>query len=229
MSDTASKYLPTFCAALALAIGFIDVSRAHADPVRGSAPHGGTLEKTKHYQFEVVCAADGIKVYAYGMEGKPLDGSKLTGTATFYHPSSPKPWFDRPLRAVAVGPGQAASSLNLTTDLSKVPAKGVKVVIEITGLPDPDEATSTITVAYSVPSVSPAVITFTKATSADQAAISAQKVCKISGGDLFAMGGPVKVSRGDKSTFICCKSCLKEIQANPDKYLGKPTATPGAK
>ncbi len=43
------------------------------------------------------------------------------------------------------------------------------------------------------------------------------------------MGGPLKVSLGDKSTFICCKGCLKEVQANPEKYFGasaKPSSTP---
>jgi len=42
------------------------------------------------------------------------------------------------------------------------------------------------------------------------------------------MGGPLKVSRGDKSTFICCKGCLKDVQANPDKFFG-PTASATAK
>ncbi len=40
------------------------------------------------------------------------------------------------------------------------------------------------------------------------------------------MGGPLKVSRGEKSTFICCKGCLKEVQANPEKFLsGSATAS----
>jgi YHS domain-containing protein len=34
------------------------------------------------------------------------------------------------------------------------------------------------------------------------------------------MGGPLKVTRDGKSTFVCCKGCLKELQANPEKYFG---------
>jgi hypothetical protein len=34
------------------------------------------------------------------------------------------------------------------------------------------------------------------------------------------MGGPIKVTRGSRSVFLCCAACLKEVQADPDKYLG---------
>ena len=42
------------------------------------------------------------------------------------------------------------------------------------------------------------------------------------------MGGPLKVTRGDRSVFLCCKSCLKDLRADPDKYLGVATAPPAA-
>jgi hypothetical protein len=211
MHKTWCKWIVAVGATLAHGIGA--VSSAHEGHVHGTTPHGGTMEMTKHYHFEVVCVADGIKVYVSGMDNKPLDATKLGGTATFYHPSSPKPWFDRPLRG-------ATSSLNLSMNLSKLPPKGAKVAIQVTGLPDPDEPESTVTVPFTVMAAVPARITFAKATSADQAAVNSQKVCKITGEDLFAMGGPVKVARGDQSVFVCCQGCIKTIQANPDKYLG---------
>jgi hypothetical protein len=65
-----------------------------------------------------------------------------------------------------------------------------------------------------------------KTTAADQRAIAAQRVCAVSGEDLGSMGPPLKVSRGEQSTFICCKGCLKEIQANPDRFL-RAAAAPG--
>ena len=40
------------------------------------------------------------------------------------------------------------------------------------------------------------------------------------------MGGPLKVSRGDKSVFLCCKGCLEKIQADPAKYFGTAAAQP---
>jgi hypothetical protein len=227
MSETARKSVTAFGLALALGLGLVGLSRAHDGREHPAATHGGTLEKTEHYQFEVVCASDGLKVYPRGTDGKALDASKLTGTATFYHPNSPQPWFERKLKAVASGAGRAPESLDLGIDMSKAPAKGVKVALEVAGLPDPAEPKATFTVPFAAPvkALAPAVITYGRATSADHAAIDAQRVCKISGQDLFGMGGPLKVSRGDKSIFICCRSCLKKIQANPDKYLGATSAS----
>ena len=92
------------------------------------------------------------------------------------------------------------------------------MAFRVEGLPETAEPTATFTVPFTI--TAPAVIMFAKATRADQAAIAAQKVCPVSGEDLFSMGGPLKVSRGDQSVFICCKGCLKKIQAGPDEYLG---------
>lgn len=229
MREFAWRRLTAFGLAAALGLGGVAMSRGQDRQNPGATVHGGAVEKTKRYQFEVVCAADGITVYPRAMDGKPLDASKLTASVTFYHPNSPKPWFDRTLRPTAASPGQLSSSLKLGMDLSKVPAKGAKVAIEVAGLPEPEEPKTAFTVAFSAPAraPTPAVITYAKATRDDQAAINAQRVCKISGEGLFAMGGPVKVSRGDKSVFICCQSCLKTIQANPDKFHG-PTASADA-
>ncbi len=59
---------------------------------------------TKEYHFEVVFAKDGLKLYPRSHEDQPIDASRLTGTATFYHPSSPKPWFERKLAATSRKP-----------------------------------------------------------------------------------------------------------------------------
>ena len=72
-------------------------------------------------------------------------------------------------------------------------------------------------------------ITFTKATAADQKAINAQKVCKVSGKGLGSMGSPIKASRGDRAIFLCCASCEKQVLADPDKYFGKPGPAPAPK
>ena len=36
---------------------------------------------------------------------------------------------------------------------------------------------------------------------------------------LGSMGGPIKVMVGDKPIFLCCKGCIKKVQAEPAKYL----------
>jgi hypothetical protein len=108
----------------------------------------------------------------------------------------------------------------------------VKIAFEIAGLPDPDEPTASFTVPFApaqpppaavaprVARAAPATITLTKATQADQAAINAQRVCKVSGEPLGSMGAPIKVTRGNTNVFLCCQGCVKSVQANPDRFLG---------
>jgi hypothetical protein len=169
---------------------------------------------TKEYHFEVVFTKDGLKVFPRTHEDQPIDASRLTGTATFYHQNSPKPWFERTLVASAASPGQVGSSLGKTINLSRVPTTGTTVTFQVEGLPAAAEPSATFTVPFTL--ASSAAITIATATRADMNAIAAQKVCPVSMHDLLSMGTPVKVSRGDKSIFLCCKACLKEIQANPE-------------
>ncbi len=62
-------------------------------------------------------------------------------------------------------------------------------------------------------------ITVTTATAADAAAIAKQKVCPVMDEPLGGMGTPVKVTVGDKPIYLCCKGCIKKVQAEPAKYL----------
>lgn len=205
---------------------------AGADGAIGAGPHGGIVEKSQSYQFEAVFSANGLKLYALGADGKPLDAAKLTGDATFYHPNSPEPWFKRSLKPASPGAGKRAPSLDLNMRLNTVPAAGVKVMFEIAGLPEPNASSASFTVplmfaAAPVPPArtAPAPITYGRATRADQTAINAQRVCKVSGEPLGSMGGPIKVTRGVRSVYLCCQSCLRAIAADPDRYFGPSPAT----
>ncbi len=213
-------FFSTLGAALVAATGLASADDGHK---HGAPLHGGKVAMTAEYHFEVVFAKDGLKVYPRSHEDKPVDTSRLTGTATFFHPSSPKPWFERKLVPTAASPGQAASSIGTSVDLSKVPA-GAKVGFKVEGLPEPAETTATFSVPFAV--VSGGELVVAKATQADAKAVAAMKTCPVSKEDLDSMGGALKVSRGEKSTFICCKACLKEIQANPGAFFGGAAASP---
>jgi hypothetical protein len=228
MHEASRKSIAALGIALAFGLGSASPSRAHDGHDHGAGPRGGALEMTKHYHFEVVFTAAGFKVFPYGMDGKPLDTTKLSGKATFYHPNTPKPWFDRPLSAAATSPGRSPVSLDCTIDLSKVPTNGTKVTFEVSSLPDPVEPSASFTVPFALTQAppaaavrpAPATIAFASATRADQPAINAQRVCKVSGESLGSMGVPIKVTRGNSSVFLCCQGCIKKVQANPDLYLG---------
>jgi len=224
MQMTGRAFFSALGAALVLATG---LALAHDGHEHGAALHGGKVLMTKEYHFEVVFAKDGLTVYPRSHDDKPVDASRLTGTATFYHPNSPKPWFERKLVATAASTGEAAPSIGTSVDLSKVPATGAKVAFKVEGLPERAETTATFSVPFAAPSSGALVVM--KATKADAKAVAALKSCPVSKEDLDSMGGPLKVSRGDKSTFICCKGCLKAVQADPDKFLGTVAQAPAAK
>ncbi|GAA4469971.1 hypothetical protein [Novipirellula rosea] len=62
-------------------------------------------------------------------------------------------------------------------------------------------------------------ITVATATAADADAIARQKVCPVMDEPLGGMGTPIKVTIGDKPIYLCCKGCIKKIEAEPAKYL----------
>jgi len=137
---------------IALAMGIVEfVNPASVGAQEDSKPalsaRGGLLERSRHSQFEVFFYTTGLRVFPQDAAGVPLDAAKLTGTATFYHPNSPKPWFSRPLGGTRAAPGQSAS-LDLVIGLSTVPPTGAKVTFEVAGLPDSAEPTVTFTVPF---------------------------------------------------------------------------------
>jgi hypothetical protein len=227
MRQNRSKFVVALLTALGLAPGLYTAAAAHEGHEHGAPLHGGKVAMTKEYHFEVVFAKAGLKVCPRTHEDKPIDASRLTGTATFYHPNSPEPWFERKLTPSVANPGQAATSIGLKLDLSKVPATGAKVAFRVEGLPEAAEPTATFTVPFALAASNE--ISVAKATEADAKAIAALKVCPVSKEDLDSMGGPLKVSRGDKAIFICCKGCLEKIQADPDRYFGAAATAPAAK
>lgn len=225
MHENWKRPLAVLGVSLALGFGTVGRSSAHDGQEHGSPLHGGKMATTKGYHFEVVFAKNGVTVFPRTHENKPVDASRLTGTATFYHPHSPNAWFELKL-APSASPGKAAASLGAAIDLSKVPVGGPKVTFKISGLPGAADPTATFTVPFEF--AASGRIAVTNPTRADAKAIAAQKVCPVSKESLDSMGAPLKVSRGGDSIFICCKSCLKEIRATPDKFLGAYTAVPAA-
>jgi len=55
----------------------------------------------------------------------------------------------------------------------------------------------------------------------DAALARKQEVCPVSGKPLGSMGTPVKVMVGDQAVFLCCESCRKSIEKDPERYLAK--------
>ena len=113
------------------------VAQEEVKPAKSA--RGGLLAKADQHQFEVFFYPTGVRVFPQGEAGTAVGTSKLAGTATFYHPNSPKPWFSRPLRGTS-------ESLDLAIGLTNAPQAGVKVAFEITGLSGTAESKATFTV-----------------------------------------------------------------------------------
>ena len=47
------------------------------------------------------------------------------------------------------------------------------------------------------------------------------KKCPVSDEDLGSMGKPVKVTFDGTDVYLCCKSCLKDFNKDPAKYVAK--------
>ncbi|MGE3818593.1 MAG: hypothetical protein AB7I30_04110 [Isosphaeraceae bacterium] len=56
---------------------------------------------------------------------------------------------------------------------------------------------------------------------ADQAIALKQAICPVSEETLGDMGAPVKVMAEGQTVFVCCKSCTKEVEADPKAILAK--------
>jgi len=56
----------------------------------------------------------------------------------------------------------------------------------------------------------------------DRALVDAQEWCVINTDErLGSMGAPIKLDIKGQAVFICCKSCKKKAEADPDKTLAK--------
>lgn len=99
------------------------------------SPRGGLLASSEEYRFKVFFYQTGVRVFPLDDAGRAIDTSRLTGTATFYHPNAPaRPWFSRRLHPESVATGETPTSLDLNIGMAKAPQKGATVAFEITGL-----------------------------------------------------------------------------------------------
>lgn len=54
---------------------------------------------------------------------------------------------------------------------------------------------------------------------ADRAAAQRQRVCPVTGDLLGSVGKPIKTRVRGQDVFVCCQGCIKDLRAQPEKYL----------
>lgn len=138
-SATTGILLASFALVGTWGFGGFGPARAQETTKVAKTARGGLLATTPQHQFEVYFYPTGVRVFPLAATGQAVDVSRAAGTATFYHPNSPRPWFSRPLRSTR-------GSLDLAVGLGNAPASGTKVAFEVTGLADSSEPKATFTV-----------------------------------------------------------------------------------
>lgn len=54
-----------------------------------------------------------------------------------------------------------------------------------------------------------------------QAPYGGQRTCPVMDEELGAHGTPIPVTVRGQTIYVCCKGCVRKVQADPDKYLAK--------
>ncbi len=126
--------------------GQITSTPAQESPPVTRSARGGLMTSTKKFKFETFFFTTGARVIPMNDQGVAIDPSRLTAKATFYHPNSPKVWFIRELKPVALSPSKPPSSLEISIGLDNAPASGGHVTFEVAGLPDLGDPNATFTV-----------------------------------------------------------------------------------
>jgi hypothetical protein len=106
---------------------------------------------------------------------------------------------------------------------SKKPAS-TGVAVAATETPKKEAAPVKTTEAEDAAEAKEILATRAKLSPEDKTLVDAQEWCVINNEERLggsAMGGPIKLMIKGEPVFICCKSCKKEAEADPEKTLAK--------
>lgn len=133
-------------------------SKGHDESAMGhshemSALHTGIVTMTKAHHFETIFMSDGVRLYAYSPDQKPISAKGIEGTATLKHKQGePKSLALTYVEGAWVGEGndktQSSDYLFAAVDLSKADSNSFRVEFALKNLPGKDEPTATFTESF---------------------------------------------------------------------------------
>ncbi len=186
--------------------------------------HGGQMTGTKWHYFEVVYLPDETHVYVYSPYELPMKVREMSGELTMQINGNPK-LFRFPLKPVVKGfalsddPGYLAAKV----DVSRVRDGDMKATFEISNLlPKEPKARFTQTFFLTRPRMQ---VTVARLTADDRPLIERQHMCPVMDAELDAHGEVMKLMVGNQPLYICCESCIEEVQKKPEFFLRKAAAT----
>lgn len=201
---------------------FTSFASAQSTSEARPGPHKGVMQTVDDIQVEQLIQPGGLTLFLYDRAGASIKKEGLRGVATLAIDGNAKRYrYD--LMPASDG------SLTANVNLSRATGRKVQIDYQLVGLND-----RTIRFRHDgvIPSAKPATrltVSIGKPAADDAAWIAKQKTCPVMGEPLGSMGAPVKLVVGPKPVFLCCRGCIKKVQAEPRKYFvavhGEPTAT----
>jgi len=184
-------------------------------------PHGGQISEGAYHHFEVVYRPQETRIYLYDPKGQPVAARGVKGEVVMQVQGSPKQ-HRFPLSYASPKPGTRDSDyLLLPVDVSGIPDGEMQVRFELSNLPFQDqEPRARFSQTFAL-THAPLSVTVAKLTAADKPGIARQRVCPVMDTPLGSHGEVIKVLVGRKPLYLCCKGCIRKVQANPELYLQK--------
>ena len=224
-----------------------DIQRQAEDAFK--SPHGGQLSRTLWNYLDVVYGAHETRIYMYDMFRQPVSARGIQGQAIMRVRSNGRE-YRYPVDHVPVQDGHdyLAVRVNLTSvedgdmdvrfELTNVPNDDQPNVeftqtFAMTQPARPNELAHGARHISRLPSVSrqdsnmdsqsahQPRISVATASSADDAAIQAQRLCPVSHQPLGDHGRPAKITVDGQSVFVCCNACVDPVKEDPDLYLAR--------
>ncbi|QDU36031.1 hypothetical protein Mal4_03140 [Maioricimonas rarisocia] len=200
---TATRLLLPFAATLLLVCA-ASRSGLAADPVP-VGPHGGALVQADTVRCEIVVTGRTIRVWLFDELGDPIDAADVRGTLTLQYADNPRRYH-----------------YPLYPERRKGSADNVLVSEALRSDRLDDEAVPRFAL-YGLSSRPRQSLTFAARFPNDtvrvQQAIAKQTVCPVSGRELTTRATLWNVPVASQSVFVCCESCIDEVQEQPQRYL----------
>jgi hypothetical protein len=189
----------------------------HAQGAQAAGQHGGQVAKTKDLCLEVVYQPKETRIYLYDHAHKHLSARGITGEALMQIRGNDKV-YRFPAKYVA-GTNQGDHDyLAVFADLSGVRDGDMQVTMHLENLPATSERTAHFTQTFALAKLNVSVAQLAEA---DRNWIARQQVCPVMGTKLGSHGMPVKMLVGDQPLYLCCKGCIRKVEADPQTYLAK--------
>ena len=160
------------------------------------------------------------RIYAYSASGQQLGIRGVRGEVVMQVNGNPTP-FRYPIKEAADAKGGVYGSV--AVDVTRVRDGDMQVMFRLAGLPLKGEGNAQFkqTFALTRPPIQVAVARIAET---DRPLIKRQRLCPVMNEELGAHGEVIKLVVGNQSLFVCCESCIEEVQKHPHEYVRKVAA-----